>query len=116
MLAQLRGVCGLHLDEQGRRIPRQHAVHEVRHARLALHRGDAAAVHQLHGGHPALRLERHMGAVIGTARAGLGALQLAQRMIGSRSTHRLNEMAHKVIPVVPVVPAATPGPARDTAS
>lgn len=57
------------------------------------------------------RIERHMGAVIGTARTGLGALQLAKRMIGSRSTHRLNEMAHKVIPVVPVVPAATPGPA-----
>ena len=55
--------------------------------------------------------ERHMGAVIGTARAGLGVLQLAQRMIGSRSTHRLNEMAHKVIPVVPVAPAATQGPA-----
>ncbi|MEY4763702.1 MAG: hypothetical protein RI907_375 [Pseudomonadota bacterium] len=70
---------------------------------------------QLQGPSPhaklAARVERHMGAVIGTARAGLGAMQLARRMIGSRSTHRLNEMAHKVIPVVPVAPAATPGPA-----
>ena len=62
-------------------------------------------------GERAAQIERHMGAAIGTARAGLGALQLARRMIGSRSTHRLNEMAHKVIPVVPVAPAATPGPA-----
>jgi len=63
--------------------------------------------------HPAMaeQIERHMGAAIGTARAGLGALKLAQRMIGSRSTHRLNGLAHKVIPVVPVAPAATPGPA-----
>jgi len=62
-------------------------------------------------GDMAQRIERHMGAVMGTARAGLGALHLARRMIGSRSTHRLNELAHKVIPVVPVAPAATPGPA-----
>jgi D-lactate dehydrogenase len=63
--------------------------------------------------HPALAgtLERHLGSVVGTARAGLGVLKLARGMLGADRVHRLNEAVHRVIPVVPVAPVATPGPA-----
>jgi D-lactate dehydrogenase len=70
---------------------------------------------QLKGSSPhaamASRIERNLGTVVGTARMGLGALQLARSMVGERATHKLNTLAHKVIPVLPIAPAATPGPA-----
>jgi len=56
-------------------------------------------------------LERHLGSVVGTARAGLGVLKLARGVLGADRVHSLNEAVHKVIPVVPVAPVTTPGPA-----
>jgi D-lactate dehydrogenase len=56
-------------------------------------------------------LERHLGSVVGTARAGLGVLKLARGVLGADRVHGLNEALHKVIPVVPVAPVTTPGPA-----
>lgn len=56
-------------------------------------------------------LERHLGSVVGTARAGLGVLKLARGVLGADRMHSLNEAVHKVIPVLPVAPVATPGPA-----
>lgn len=63
--------------------------------------------------HPGLAetLERHLGAVVGTARAGLGVLKLARGVLGADRVQALNAAAHRVIPVLPVAPRATPGPA-----
>ncbi len=68
-------------------------------------RGDAA--------HPGLAttVEAHLGAVLGTARAGLGVLRLAKGVLGADTTTAINRAVHKVVPVIPVVPPTTPGPA-----
>jgi len=63
--------------------------------------------------HPGLAqtLERHLGAVVGTARAGLGVLKLARGVLGADRVQGLNAAARRVIPVLPLAPKATPGPA-----
>jgi D-lactate dehydrogenase len=63
--------------------------------------------------HPgvASTVEAHLGAVLGTARAGLGVLRLARGVLGQDAATALNQAAHRVIPLLPVAPAATPGAA-----
>lgn len=56
-------------------------------------------------------VESHLGAVLGTARAGLGVLKLARGVLGTDTTTALNKAVNRVIPVLPVAPRATPGPA-----
>ncbi|MBK6715061.1 MAG: FAD-binding oxidoreductase [Burkholderiales bacterium] len=56
-------------------------------------------------------LERHLGSVVGSARAGLGVLKLARGVLGADRVHALNSAMHRAIPLVPVAPLATPGPA-----
>ncbi|PXW93521.1 D-lactate dehydrogenase [Sphaerotilus hippei] len=72
-------------------------------------------VRQLRGEarHPgvASTVEAHLGAVLGTARAGLGVLKLARGVLGPDTATALNRAVHRVIPVLPVAPAATPGAA-----
>jgi len=72
-------------------------------------------VKQLRGpaAHPgvAATVERHLGAVVNTARAGLGVLKLARGVLGAERVQALNEVAHRVIPLLPLAPMATPGPA-----
>ena len=79
-----------------------------------------ALVKQLRGPakHPGLAqtLERHLGAVVGTARAGLGVLKLARGVLGADRVEAINRVAHRVIPLIPLVPAATPGPAKSLRS
>lgn len=56
-------------------------------------------------------LERHLGSVVGSARAGLGVLKLARGVLGADRVHALNTAMHRAIALVPVAPLATPGPA-----
>ncbi|NDY90375.1 FAD-binding and (Fe-S)-binding domain-containing protein [Ideonella livida] len=56
------------------------------------------------------RAESHLGAVLGTARAGLGVLRLAKGVLGAQTTAAVNRTVAKIVPV-PVAPVATPGPA-----
>lgn len=74
-----------------------------------------ALVKQLRGPakHPGVAdiLERNLGAVVGTTRAGLGVLKLARGLLGADRVQAINQAIHRVIPVVPVAPKATPGPA-----
>ena len=72
-------------------------------------------VRQLRGEarHPGVAnaVEAHLGAVLGTARAGLGVLRLARGVLGASATRSVNEALHRVIPVLPVAPSATPAAA-----
>jgi len=64
--------------------------------------------------HPGMAnsIEANLGAVVGTARAGLGVLKLARGVLGTEATTALNRAAHRVFPLLPVAPSATPGAAH----
>ncbi|WP_085315842.1 FAD-binding and (Fe-S)-binding domain-containing protein [Derxia lacustris] len=57
------------------------------------------------------KVEANLGAVVSGARAGLGALKLARGLIGKDATTAINRAAHRVFPLLPVAPSATPGAA-----
>lgn len=63
--------------------------------------------------HPGLAdtAERHLGAIVGTTRAGLGVLKLARGLLGADRVQALNTQAHRMSHHIPIAPVATPGPA-----